>query len=100
MSQTSQKEAVYSAVLSTLGDTFVPNSPLNLTKEQRTAIQTKVATALTSGTVAFRKPEMLANAEYVKTYVIGLVSNWVRRDPRFQALPASATPAETSASAE
>ncbi len=103
MSQVSQKEAVYSAVISTLGDSFTPNTTLNLTKEQRSEIQTKVASALTAGTVSFRKPEMLQNAEYVKTYVIGLVSNWVRRDPRFK--PAIVTKApeatvESSATAE
>lgn len=97
MSQISQKEAVYAAVLDVLGDTFVSNSPLKLTKEQRIAIQNKVTAALTTGNVAFRNPEKLKNAEYVKTYVIGLVSNWVRRDPRFKAAVAAAVSSASSA---
>lgn len=78
-----QVDAVIEAVKSVLGDAFVPGVKVELTKEQRASVVAMVTEGLTSGTVQF-SPEARAKHEAagtIKTYVGGLVTNWLAKSP-------------------
>ena len=78
-----QKEAVFSAVCSTLGqDSF--DSAVELTSEQRAQVIEMVAEGFAAGEVEMSDE---ARAKHdteskLKTYTNGLVSNWLRKDKR------------------
>jgi len=76
-----QKESVFQAVLSTIGEF---DGPVSLTKEQRSEVVDVVTQSILSGDTEFSDA---AKAKYdteqkTRTYVIGLVNNWLRKDTR------------------
>lgn len=78
MSTMSQKDGVFKAVVSVLGnDEF--DGAVELSKDQKA----KVTAILFEG---FRKGEITLDAEYddtkMKHYIGGLINNWMRRDKR------------------
>ncbi len=87
-----QRDAVYNAITSVLKDSGVhfedgtDVSPL-LTKELRGKVHAIVAEGFTSGTIEFdptaANQAKLADEAKLNAYVSGLISNWVRKDKRF-----------------
>jgi hypothetical protein len=73
----SQKDAVFSAVTSVLGNT--PDSKVELSKEQRAQVNMIVFEGFRSLTIGLDKT--FDDAE-LKSYVSGLTSNWLRKDTR------------------
>lgn len=87
-----QRDAVYNAITSVLSDAGVhfedgtDVSPL-LTKELRGKVHAIVSEGFTSGTIEFEQTPAnqakLSNEAKLNAYVSGLISNWVRKDKRF-----------------
>lgn len=79
----SQADAVHSAVLSTLG---IIEGKVELTKEQRSQVHEAVFLMFQSGETGFRETESnkakLADADALRSYITGLVSNHLRKDKR------------------
>lgn len=78
-----QKEAVFSAVCSVLGqDSF--DSAVELTKDERATVIEMVCEGFSAGEVEFSEAAQQKYAEpsKLKTYTNGLVSNWLRKDKR------------------
>lgn len=71
-----QGEAVFQAVLSTLGEV---NGKVELTSAQKSEVHEKVIAFFASGQCVHTKNP---TPEQMKKYVPGLVNNWVRKDPR------------------
>jgi hypothetical protein len=87
MSKMTQKEAVYSAVQAFLQENDREHEldsalPINLSKTDKQTVVSMVCAASdmmelsTEATTKFDTPQKL------KTYVIGLVNNWLRKDTR------------------
>jgi hypothetical protein len=77
----SQKEAVFNAVVEVLGDF---SGVAELSTEQRKEVINSLMSGFASGTVELSAE---ASAKYdteakLKSYTQGLVSNWLRKDPR------------------
>ena len=87
----SQREAVYAAIISVFSDTEIDfedgqdATPL-LTKDMRSAVQAILVEGFKGGTVEFEptpaNQEKLKTDSKLKSYVSGLVSNWLRKDKR------------------
>jgi hypothetical protein len=78
-----QKEAVFNAVSSVLGqDSF--DQACELTKEQRATVIEMVAEGFANGEVEMSDAARAKYSEHskLKTYTNGLVSNWLRKDKR------------------
>jgi hypothetical protein len=89
--QMKQRDAVYSAITSTLEDagiSFEDGMDVStvLTPELRKSAHAIVTEGFTSGKIAFESNasnnEKLANPAKLNSYVSGLISNWVRKDKR------------------
>ena len=85
MSQTTQKEAVYSAVSAVLqqnGIAFEPGTNVAslMTRELRAQVNQRLFSAFKVGTV---KLDREYSDTELKAYVSGLQSNWLRKDTRF-----------------
>lgn len=87
-----QRDAVYNAITSVFADAGVHfedgmNVEGLLTKELRSKVHAIVSEGFTSGSIDFEKTpaneEKLANVSKLNAYVSGLISNWVRKDTRF-----------------
>lgn len=87
-----QREAVYSATKSVLKDAsiaFEDGSDITevMTKELRTAIIGIVCAGFSGGTIEFKdtpaNKDKLADSSKLTSYTNGLVSNWFRKDQRF-----------------
>jgi hypothetical protein len=77
-----QKEAVYSAVVST---TTVDNNTATPSKEERAQIVAIVAAGFEAGEVMMSESacvKYLGNAVELKKYTSSLVNNWLRKDTR------------------
>ena len=93
MTKQSQSNAVYNATLNTLEDNEVQFIPLEtklsevMTDEMRKTIIGIVCEGFTNGTVELKdtpsNQAKLADPAKLKSYVNGLVSNWHRKDKRF-----------------
>src|SRR5271157_5995691 len=88
----SQREAVYNSivlVLATASIEFKDGMSIDglLTKDLRTQVHALVVDGFKSGEVEFEKTpsnaEKLASEAKLNSYVSGLISNWVRKDKRF-----------------
>ncbi len=75
-----QKEAVYLEVVKYFGNEF--KIGIKPTDEQHAAITHILAEGFVSGTIAHRHPAKVVNMEMATQYSKGLLSNWLRRDPR------------------
>lgn len=76
-----QKEAVFTQVEATLGTI---SGPVTLTKDQRHEVVAAITAEIEAGNVEFSAE---AKAKYntttlIRTYVGGLVNNWLRKDTR------------------
>ena len=76
----SQRQSVYVAVCSILGEGFVGKA--ELTKEQRATVIGLVTDSIMNGETEFsaKAKEKYATRDDVKGYVNGMVSNWLRKD--------------------
>lgn len=92
MKTQSQREAVYNAIHSVLADheiTFEDGGNVDevLTKDMKASVQAILCEGFKSGAIEFEKTpsnqEKLASDSKLKSYVSGLVSNWIRKDKRF-----------------
>lgn len=81
----SQKEAVYVKVTEYLGAEFKPNGKNTLTEEQHKAVTAIIAEGFVSGTIKHRQPAKVGTMELALVYSKGLLTNWLKRDSRFQA---------------
>lgn len=72
-----QKQAVYTAVLSVLGEV---SGRVNPDRETRKLIEAEVVTLFKSGEVAYDGG--VPSDEKLSKYVPGLVNNWLRKDTR------------------
>ena len=77
-----QRESVYSAVVAVKGNV---SGKVELTTEERARVVGLVCEAFDAGEVTFKETEAnqakLADAKELKKYVVGLVNNWLRKDP-------------------
>ena len=87
-----QREAVYSATKSVLKDatvSFEDGNNINtvMTEDFRKRIHAIVVSAFKEGKVEFKatasNDSKLANESELSSYVSGLISNWFRKDKRF-----------------
>lgn len=83
----SQKEAVFAAVQSVFaqsGRTFTEGSKVELSKEDRATVTSIVSAGISSGDVAFSGEAFAKydSAEKLKSYVAGMVGNWLTKDKR------------------
>lgn len=87
-----QRDAVYNATMSVLSENgveFEDFGQINevMTKELREQVHTIVCESFTSGKVSFQdtpaNKEKLSNPTKLSSYVSGLISNWYRKDKRF-----------------
>lgn len=93
MTKQSQSNAVYNATINTLEEnevTFTPNETSLkevMTDEMRKTIISIVCEGFTSGSVELKdtpsNQAKMADPAKLKSYVNGLVSNWHRKDKRF-----------------
>ena len=80
-----QKDSVFAAVTTVLEESGQEiNGAVTLTKDQRSQVVSMVASSLMSGETEFSSE---ASAKYdtldkVKSYTVGLVNNWLRKDTR------------------
>lgn len=74
-----QKDAVFNAVVTVRG-TSEFSSAVELTKEERSAVQASLVTGFQSGQIAYQGDA--TDAAKLGSYVSGLVSNWLRKDKR------------------
>ena len=88
----SQRDAVYTAIHSVLADhnvEFEDGGDVDsvLDKDMKSAVQAILCEGFKSGAIAFettpQNAEKLASDTKLKSYVSGLVSNWIRKDKRF-----------------
>jgi len=86
-----QKEAVYSMVVNFKGNDF--KAPCTLTEDEHAKVTEMLAEGFVKGEIAHRTPAKVATIDSAKIYAKGLLSNWLRRDPRL----AGTTPAPTPA---
>lgn len=101
----SQKEAVYVAVKDILeanGKSIKTTEPVALSISERAAVVQYIADLIASSQAYF-SPN--AAAKYstekdIKKYVSGLVSNWLRRDPRLNGGSASAVASQSESKKE
>jgi hypothetical protein len=83
----SQKEAVFAAVKSVFaqsGRTFTEGSKVELSKEERATVTSIVTAGISSGDVAFSDEAAAKydSTEKMKSYVAGMVGNWLTKDKR------------------
>lgn len=83
----SQKEAVFNAVVSLYvqtGQTFVEGNKIELSKEERATVTAMVVAGINAGDVVFSDEALLKHntPEKVKSYVSGMVGNWLTKDTR------------------
>jgi hypothetical protein len=90
--KTSQREAVYTATVNVLGENdvhFEDGMSIDsvMTDAIRASVHEIVCEGFSSGTVEFKdtpeNAEKLANPAKLSSYVSGLISNWYRKDKRF-----------------
>ena len=74
-----QKDAVFNAVCSARGLTEF-DGPVELSKEERTAVQTSLVVGFQNGNIAYQGD--VSDSTKLNSYVSGLVSNWLRKDKR------------------
>ena len=80
-----QKESVFQAVTSVLEEAgHSVDGQVQLTKDQRSEVVTLVTSSIVSGDTEFSDA---AKAKYdteekTRSYVVGLVNNWIRKDKR------------------
>lgn len=98
-----QKDAVFNAVTSVLANnniTFASGSNVAdlLTRELRSQINTQLMSDFQAGNVALAADSQskLTNTVELRNYVSGLVSNWVRKDPRLNGGTVVATTSSSS----
>ncbi len=84
---TNQKDAVYQTVIEFFGKDYTPG--MKPTDEQHKAITMKLAEGFVAGTIKHRSPAKVSTIESAAIYSKGLLSNWLRRDPRLNAPPAA-----------
>lgn len=103
-----QKDAVFSAVTQILASNNVSfqsgstDVSTLLTRELRAQINTRLETDFRSGSVEMSddaKSKLNDTAE-LRAYISGLVSNWVRKDPRLNGGTTVATTSTTTVSAK
>jgi len=75
MSKTTQKEAVFQTVTSFYGDKF--ENGMSHNKEDKSAIVTSLVESFEAGNI-----EIKSEQENVRTYMIGLLNNHLRKDTR------------------
>jgi hypothetical protein len=83
----SQKEAVFSAISSVFaqsGRTFTDGEAVELSKEERATVTQIVCSGISSGDVAFSTDAATKynTPEKLKSYVSGMVGNWLTKDKR------------------
>lgn len=83
----SQKAAVYAAVQSVFaqsGNLFTEGTKISLSKEERATVTQIVSAGIASGDVAFSTDALSKydTAEKLKSYVTGMVGNWLTKDVR------------------
>ena len=74
-----QKDAVFNAVCAVRSTTEF-SGPVELTKEERSAVQASLIAGFQGGNIAFQGDA--TDATKLTSYVSGLVSNWLRKDKR------------------
>jgi len=85
MNKNTQRSAVFAAVCSVLGRSEFPIMVV-LSKDERSLVHQMVCEGFRNGTVEFENTpanqEKLASDSKLSQYVSGLISNWLRKDPR------------------
>lgn len=76
---TKQKEAVFLAISALFGTTSFTGK-VELTPDQRKDVQAELIQGFKDGTIQFDGP--IPEEAKLKSYVSGLVSNWLRKDKR------------------
>jgi hypothetical protein len=78
-----QEAAVFAALISVMGDQDGKFEP---SKEERASVTDILAEGFTQGTIALKDTpsnnEKLADPAKLRSYCSGLISNWLRKDPR------------------
>lgn len=86
MSQLTQREAVFQAVRSALKTAFKDHAKIILSNEQRKVVSESLIKDFKAGKIALKNTPAnqakLKSPELLKTYISGLINNWLRRDPR------------------
>ena len=86
MSQLTQREAVFQTVRSTLKTAFKNHAKVTLSDEQRKTVSESLMKDFKAGKIALKdtpaNQAKLKSPELLKTYISGLINNWLRRDPR------------------
>ena len=80
-----QKESVFQAVTSVLEEAGQSvDGAVNLTKEQRSQVVSLVTDSITTGDTEFSDSAKTKydTPEKVRSYTVGLVNNWLRKDKR------------------
>jgi hypothetical protein len=85
MSQSKQKEAVFSAVSSVLAEANITvnegdNFATHLSRELRAQVTNILVEGFTSGNISLEKT--FESEADLRTYCSGITSNWLRKDPR------------------
>ena len=77
-----QRDAVFEAVTAVVGE--LDGSPVSLTKDQRKSVIDAVTANIVSGNVDFSTTaaQKYDSSEKIRTYVSGLVTNWLKKDSR------------------
>lgn len=83
--QSKQKEAVFSAVTSVLGEAGIQinegdNVAASLSRELRAQVTNILVEGFNNGTISLEKT--FEDEAALRTYCSGLTSNWLRKDPR------------------
>ncbi len=87
-----QKDAVFNTVSTFLKNEVV--TPVKLDEKQHAEVTRLLAEGFVAGTIKHRNPHKVSTMESASIYSKGLLSNWLRRDPRLAGTPApAATPA-------
>lgn len=96
MSEVSQRDAVFQAVKAALKSEFKDGIKITLTDAQRGVVVEALVKDFQAKKVALKdtpsNQEKLKSPALLKTYVNGLLNNWLKRDPRLNGSPKKAAP--------
>jgi len=92
MTKQTQRSAVYNAIINTLNENEVHfedgmDVSTVLTKDMRSTVHEVICQGFANGSIEFEdtpsNKQKLADSSKLSSYVSGLISNWVRKDTRF-----------------
>ena len=96
--QMTQREAVFIAIKNTLKAEFKENTKVILNEQHKTAVVEALSKDFQAKKIALKdsptNQEKLKSPVLLKSYVTGLVNNWIKRDSRLNGTPKKPTPAQ------